>query len=321
MVTHIMLPLFFAASGFTFSLKKAADAKVFFIGKLKRLVIPYIALIFMSVFISSIPKVFYGKTTFAEVFVTIIKDILTAEAMWYLACLFVTECMMFFVVRIFGSKDWVLMLSGIVSLTIGFILLKFKLKLWFQIDVAFISYPILLFGFFIKKYVIPLSKKKRLLSGITASVFYLANIAIEYIFGHKALIVGMYGRYYPHFPADIIQMAVGIYAVFALVSLMRIPKFMACYGRNTLFYYGFHTTFKTYLFVVLSAVNPLWTEDFFKSDIKMRIIYAFITIGVIIIMIPFCYVTNQVLPWIVGKTPEETNAVWLKKAKKQKENA
>lgn len=312
LITHVMLPLFFAASGFTFNLNKADDSVKFFKSKFKRLVIPYVCLITLSVFIIAIPRILNGETTVYYTAKAVFNYIITGESMWFLPCLFFSECIMFIVVRLSKKDELAIILSCLISLIVGYLLYEHKKKLWMQFDVTFIAYPYVVFGFLIKKHFISLRKRTRLIIGLLSLALYVLNILYEKQFKGKYLIMAMYGRSYPDFWLDVIQMFVGTLALFMLFSLIKTPKFIACYGRNTLFYYAFHSTFRFYFFFACKKYAPLITENFLYSNNTTRSIYAGVTVGIILIMIPFCYAVNQTVPWIVGKTEKETNSFWLK---------
>lgn len=97
------------------------------------------------------------------------------------------------------------------------------------------------------------------------------------------------------------------------------PKFMKALGRNTLFYYAFHNQAYTFVMIATGLITGMNID---KTYLKTnRLLWLAIVIIAMLIMILPCFEVNKLAPFFVGKKMSETNAVWLKKSKKQKENA
>lgn len=94
---------------------------------------------------------------------------------------------------------------------------------------------------------------------------------------------------------------------------------MKALGRNTLFYYAFHNQVYTFVMIATGLITGMNID---KTYLKTnRVLWLAIVIIAMLIMILPCFEVNKLAPFFVGKKMSETNAVWLKKSKKQKENA
>lgn len=133
-ISSFHMPLFFIVSGMLFNDKKHREFKPFLLTRIKTILLPYLAFVFVSLIYSSF-LLFIGRSFTFDYIITQIKLILLDRtyvdlsginnvALWFLPCLFMVEILYFWINKI---KHPLLFFGTISTLVIlGWVLSKFS---------------------------------------------------------------------------------------------------------------------------------------------------------------------------------------------------
>lgn len=317
--SHLKLSLFFAVSGFLFSKKKIDNVKAFFKNKIFRLFLPYLYLSVISQTLTMLPRFIKNPFLLISYPQSLAKMLLHGDILWFVPNLFLTEIIMFIVLKITKKNDKALIILSCISLIAGYFALTPGKCLPFRVNALLIIWPIFVFGYLFRDYINVLDKKTKLEIGlISAGIFCFGLCMARALFG-QWIIMNINDSIYNHYLLNIFIMFTGTLASFLLVQFIPLPKFMKALGRNTLFYYAFHNQACTFVMIVTGLISGLNIDrTYLKTN---RFLWLVIVIIAMLVMILPCFAVNRLAPFFVGKKMSETNAVWLRKAKKQKEKA
>ncbi|MBQ6019301.1 MAG: acyltransferase family protein [Clostridia bacterium] len=310
----IKLPLFFAASGFVFSVKKTNNAKQFFYNIIVRLIIPYFC-ISVSICALDIPlAVIYDKYE-PSFIVDNLRSIVTGQTLWFVPVLFCCETIMFFLVRLFKKNDVAILLVSVIFIVSGYFF-QTKTKIPWNPNVTVIAFPIFALGYFIRKYIIDLPQKKKLAVAAVGGAVYLILPELMHALTGKWYYLNMLDSVYINYPVNMFQIYGGTLAIFIFASYMTFPRFVSALGRNTLYYYGYHLIAAKYIILLLQyKITPLLTMDLLRSTDQLRSYFRLITIFVMLLLAPLAWITNRMLPFFTGKRYREIIPIWKMKKK------
>jgi fucose 4-O-acetylase-like acetyltransferase len=294
--SFIKLPLFFAASGFVFSVKKTEKPLVFIADRIKRIILPYL-------YLCTIIQIFYliyEKQEPKAWIVSSLSKIFTGSIyMWFLPVIFLCNVMMLVVFKIFKEKDGAIISIAVVSLILGYFLLPEK-HIIFDVNEALIAFAFCVFGFYYKKYIVKADKRIIIPIASVCLVLYLAlPLVYKRITGHINY-VNMYENHYTNFFLDMLISFSGVMAVFVFASLFKYPKSVLWFGKNTMFYYAFHIPmyYTLYsLFQTLLPAIPIWNQKGSKRYVALSCV---ITVISVLVLAPFCNLVNKYIPFLVG---------------------
>lgn len=317
--SHLKLSLFFAVSGFLFSKKKIDNAKEFFKNKIFRLLLPYLYLSVISQTLTMLPQFIKEPALIKQFPLSLVKMLLHGDILWFVPSLFITEIIMFVILKITKKSDKALVILSCISLVAGYFALTPGKCLPFRVNALLIIWPIFVFGYLFRDYINPLDKKIKLKTGLVTACIFCAGLCMARMAFGQWIIMNINDSIYNHYLLNILMMFVGTLSSFLLIQFIPLPKFMKALGRNTLFYYAFHNqacTFVTILTGLVMGINI--DRPYLQAN---RFLWLAIVIIAMLVMILPCFAVNKSAPFFVGKKMSETNAVWLKKTKKHKENA
>lgn len=283
----IKIPLFFAITGYLFSVK-GKELKPFIKKLLITLGIPYfwltlfpIKLIggFIPAVEDSVPEVLYR--------------FFSGEYLWYIPCCFFAEILHFLVRKI--SKSPMEVTVGSVSLTaIGFLMIEYDIGSFMYLSNAFVSQGFLLIGYLIR---VNEDRFNKIGWGPTAvlTVLYIAlGFLSLYLFPGQCLSAHE-NRYY-NIPMCFAMIYVGCFAMFLIFkNLKAVPKSLVFIGQNTLAYYAFNKYFRSPVIFVFGLFG-------FAFPIN-KVTGLLLTIGCCIACWPISVLLNKYFPSSVGKKP------------------
>lgn len=286
------MPLFFFLSGYVFSIEKYNSFRSFLISKIKTLIIPMVILGFANIFASILNRstkldlslIYKILGIFFQLRCSIFDSVL-----WFIACLFITEIFMYFIIKISKGNNKMIFAILILLSILGFAYIKFiGIILPWSIEAAFISVGFLGVGYIIKE------EKNRWFDRINNKLFILISIVINlfatvmhYMIMGRAvdlfdLSVGVYPLYY-------IAAFAGIFASIGIFSWIKGLNLLSYVGKNSLIYYALHNL----CFTLFQKIGM-----YFVNDIITGTMYVVLS-SVIIALIS--YFINRYVPWIIGR--------------------
>lgn len=300
------MPLFFVLSGLTFSVEKYNGYIEFVIKKVKTLLIPLFS---FSIIIMIFEYLFYGiicgnpdfgPTLMIERFIGIFyqgRGIRYESYLWFLSCLFITENIFYFVIKIMKDNIGRIMISTSILLTAGFIYLKtVGILLPWNIEKSFIAVFFVAIGYIIKKIGLEKIKDVNLFAFYILCVINIVSTYYNYIYIGRNIdfYIGDLGN-------PILFMLQSLSAIFAWIIIanrIKELKWLQFIGKNSLIYYGLLDTIR--------FIPNIFIYNIIKIDILgMGNASIFLSIGsvvvVSIVLWPVSLFINKKVSFIVGK--------------------
>ena len=281
----IMIPLFFAITGYVFN-NCNGDAKTFYIKLIKYLVFPWIALALLKGACIAITRHSFGY------YIEFIKNLFTGENLWYFPCCIIAEIIFFYTLKICKNKiHYIVCLSSLLT-AFGFLLSKWPFFDNLNINTAFICQSFLLIGLLIRKYDTPGD-----LLSIIIGIVYFIIICItppQDIIGFKSLI-DIHLNYYWNIGISFIIILLGNVFLFHTANKYdhSIPSLLKFIGQNTIVFYVFHYDTMMPFNIITNKLGLTDTSNWYFVFIKL--IWATACCTIIAILL------NKTCPAIVGK--------------------
>lgn len=190
------------------------------------------------------------------------------------------------------------------------------MNVWMNLDVLPVAFGCFLFGYILRGSGVTQTKKIPVSGAVCLVVYVLVPLALAKATGVWHY-MNIFEGVYTHYAVNMLQMLTGVYAAFAIMPHLRIPRLAAALGRNSLFYYGYHIPMRTYaLLLVNKLTHAGLTEPMLKATLSARAVYMGITLIVMLLLAPCCGLANKLFPALVGKTRWETKPWWHKQPEK-----
>lgn len=283
----VKIPLFFAVSGYLFSIKNG-KFKPFLLRLLKTRAVPWFVLSFVSVKViySIVTKQFDAALEHLYVFASGIQ-------LWYIPCCIIAEIILFFIIK-YSPKFSVTVLIMLALSAVGYIMSINGIGDFAKFNTALISQFFLLIGLVMRR--ISDSKKeipKRAV--LLMAAVYAVMVAVSFVrYPNKTFSVS-YNDYYSVIICGVL-IACGVPLMFYIAPKLKYPKFFLYIGRNTLVIYIMHGYF-------LGAAEKIF--DMFEI-FNSRILRAVIgTAFICVICALIAFLINKYLPFIVGAKKKE----------------
>lgn len=295
----VKIPLFFAVSGYLFSIKNG-EFKPFFIRLIKTRAVPWIILSFVvfKVAYSVALKQFDEALEYFYVFLSGIQ-------LWYIPCCIIAEIILFFIVKyspnFFITATIMLFLSAA-----GYIMSLNGTGDFAKFNTALISLFFMLIGLVMRR-MSDLKKEIPKPIVLLMAVIYAAMAAVSFICYPDKTFSVSYNDYYNVFVCGALIVC-GVVLMFYVAPKLKYPKFFLFMGRNTLVIYIMHGYF-------LGLVDKLLLESgLFASRITASVVG---TACVLAICSLIAFLINKYLPFIVGAKKQGRN---LNKIQEEKSN-
>lgn len=290
-ITPLMIPLFFAITGYVFNDSRTNQLE-FFKNIFYKLIIPWIILTLFPELLAGVLKI--GDRSISSVLYNFISGI----NLWYLPCLIVAEIVWFYVRRNIKKNEILLVVIIFISV-FGLILSKYDILTFAMINRAFTVQFFIFLGYIIKineKAIANLN-----LQNVFLLVFTYVVLVAVYSNCIKGEIFDVHTAYYPYFPYPILEIVIGIVVAFSVaIKIRKIPKFLTFIGRNTLVFYTINGYVSLILNGVLNKVNIVNEDGIIFKSMFIVLICIGCSIGA------FCI--NRFAPWIVGKKKTRQNS-------------
>lgn len=228
----IMLPLFFAISGYLFNYRNG-DAKAFYKNLVKKLILPWFGVSLIWLRFLLIPKTGLGE------WLRYCWSVLSGDALWFLPALIIAEILFFYILKISKQIIWICIAVAICTI-LGFLMNHFQLGNVAMLNRAFIAQSFLLIGYLFKCFRHKLEKLDGRLVFVWTILCYLTLGAISmWLFPEKYVDVHL--NMYQSIPICFMMSYIGCFGLFITISRVRsVPKFISFLGQNTLVCYAFH---------------------------------------------------------------------------------
>ncbi len=223
-------------------------------------------------------------------------------SLWFFPCLFVTEILFFFMIRLPSRK---VLMAFLFSLSIiGYFYFHIfdiqTFRLPFGIDIALTAVVFYGIGYLVRPYVLSDSFKVWY-----SPPFMLLGVSTYIIFSHlnehSAFLIGEFGENYFYFYLAALS---GILFWMQLSRLIKPNRFFEEIGKNTLVIFPLHllifpffTGILVYLFKIPKSVLDSW-----------NILGLFYAVAAILILIPVARVLNRYAPFLLGKDTKARNS-------------
>lgn len=234
------MPLFFVVSGLFFNPDKAGSFKNLLIKRLRTLFIPYW-------FFTFIVLAGYWGT---EYFVPIeLFEGWSGYALWFVPVLFCAELLFYPIAKL--KRDWLILVIILIT-SIGYLLSQYHIQLYFKLEVVPFALFFIAFGYVFKKFLFN-NRPNTLAVTCIGIITIMLSILLPKLdmakndFGWILLNLG--------------NALLGIYFIFSiskylsLVSKIWPFRFIAYFGRNSLFVMAFSQLFNYWILAGLTALG------------------------------------------------------------------
>lgn len=283
-ISPIMIPLFFAISGYLFNIKDGNPINLFK-RLLNGLIVPTVFLSFIWLKVVLIPS--RGISFFSKE----LYDFVSGKSYWYINACFIAEIVFFFT-RKYAKTVRSTCIVSLTYLAIGLVLAKLNIGNFSMFNRALIAQAYMMLGFLIKTHEESLSKVKwRAI--LIPSAFYIVLI----IFGAiqwPTQPMDIHTNRYPHLPYCLLTIFIGIITLFLIArKIKKIPSIIVFIGQNSLYFYVlqfrmFAICNKAFSLIGIRNVNTLPLQI-------LKICAAIIGCSII------AFIFNKLFPQFVGK--------------------
>lgn len=296
------MPLFFILSGYLYKNKEKFVRK-----KIKSILVLYLFFAIVSFLYWYFIERYFREQDVSPINVFLNIWIATPSinyvfntALWFLPCLFITEVMFHFLEK--RIKNTKILLSFIIVFSIiGYIYPKLNIiRLPFGIDSAFIAIGFYFFGYWWKKSENIILQKVNL--NIITRIIVLCICCIVVICV-PSLTNGMNigNMEYPFYPIIYLTSFAGFFMIYLVSNMISENRPLQFLGQNTLVLLGIHEPIKRIVIEIVHRIFSIQTE-IMRTNIIGKLI---ITALVILVCIPFIYIINRYLPFLIGRTKEK----------------
>lgn len=227
----LMIPLFFAISGYVFSDKRISHA-AFFKGIFFRLVVPMVVLSLLPVsFILSFSR---GWRYFARA----CYNLASGVTAWYIPCCIVAEILHFYVRRLCKRPAAVALVSVLLC-SAGFVMARLNVMNFAMINRAFIAQAYLLIGYLFRKYEEKFSALKPACIAVGGALYMIMTVVSLILYPGQYMDIHL-NQYY-NIPLCMAMILVGCFTAFMLAGrIRRMPRALVYLGQNTFVCYMLH---------------------------------------------------------------------------------
>jgi len=281
----VMLPLFFAISGYLFNPCEGNQWK-FYKKLFLKIIVPWFALSLIWLHALLIP--FKG---FSPYFTGLFYEFISGKMLWYFSCCIFAEMIQFYI-RKFVKKFSLVCIADIVCCIIGFVLVSFGIGDFLNINKAFIAQFFIMLGYVFQNKEAVFSKLRWWMISLFAFVYLALAITSIVIFPDQYIDVNR--NMYPNIPMYFAMIAIGVLTLFAVAKRLDLKwKLLVFIGQNTLVIYGLHSKGFAVTQKLLSLVHVALPKNWGTALLMSGVAVLLCGIGAIIL--------NKVLPEAVGR--------------------
>ncbi|PLS08465.1 acyltransferase family protein [Neobacillus cucumis] len=305
------MPLFFFLSGYLYKKEKFPNLKVFLTRRTKSLILPYLSFSLIA-YLWFLLLFHFGLVNYENNLLTPLLGSFIAErksiwtvhtgALWFVACLFCTELLFYFIAKI-GRTKKVIGFLLIISSILGCLYNKIVGQpLPWNIDVAMISIGFYGAGYLYREY----NRGFELFNHIqTFILLFIINVVTGYlndvVTGER---VDFYSSSLGNIPLFYLSAFSGIGAFVILVKQMKKNKVLQYIGKNSFIYLALHQKIVFFVFGLLIQNSVVNFDTLLKHPIVEGLLYTLITV---VVLIPAVYLINRYFPFLLGKTTRKSS--------------
>jgi len=280
----LMLPLFFAISGYLFNHREGNQAK-FFKGMLLKLIIPWFVLSFNWLRLLLIPV--KGFHYWYDHFYSLVSGNLS----WFMPALVIGE-VVFFYIRKFCKKPLQVAVACCVVTVLGFVLHFVGVGEFAMFNRALIAQSFLLIGYLCRQHQDRLARVgKGQLAILAAAYLGLGVLSCALMPGQY---IDVHLNQYQSILLCFAMIFIGCTALFiAAPRISRYPRWLVFLGQNTLVCYFFHLKGLQYIYKAFLRIGLDLTNNWIFSGAR--------AVGVIIACALASLVINRIFPEGVGR--------------------
>lgn len=297
------MPLFFFLSGFLL-LKKEENFNLFFVKKVKSLIIPYVSYnIILIIFYWLLWIISKSQDLYQNIFCKLIAipmairiDDIYESRLWFLPCLFISNVLICALFKLFNKSLVALFAAGLIFSLIGIGLnIKYdKLILPWSIDASLMICIFIIVAIIIReKNLLNIILKKKFV--VLYFLLYILFTYLNFLYNNNKRI-DIYEADYGNYLYFYITSFTGIFIVLKIAYNIGTNKMLEFFGKNSLIIYVTHYIYLTFTFQIVKYI-PLIYNDTITKIISGLIV----TLLCIIASIPTSKIINRFLPWSIGR--------------------
>jgi acyltransferase len=297
------MPLFFFLSGFLL-LKKEENFNLFFVKKVKSLIIPYVSYnIILIIFYWLLWIISKSQDLYQNIFCKLIAipmairiDDIYESRLWFLPCLFISNVLICALFKLFNKSLVALFAAGLIFSLIGIGLnIKYdKLILPWSIDASLMICIFIIVAIIIReKNLLNIILKKKFV--VLYFLLYILFTYLNFLYNNNKRI-DIYEADYGNYLYFYITSFTGIFIVLKIAYNIGTNKMLEFFGKNSLIIYVTHYIYLTFAFQIVKYI-PLIYNDTITKIISGLIV----TLLCIIASIPTSKIINRFLPWSIGR--------------------
>ena len=275
--------IFFFISGYLFFKKEQPDLKTFLTKKVKALLLPYAVFSVMWMVYDWCFLCIDGTLSVQSAFKVVLQYGLQIrmKPIWFLTCLFLSECALYIIVRLVKNKKIFLFATaaGMVCLAYAYYRFVNKALPW-NADLCLVASPFMLAGYLARAYGVleHIHQKARWIVFFASTALYLAinYLNVREISGID-LFYNQFGNMFVFFASAL----AAIVAVIAFCKILPPTKVLTYIGRNSLFIFATHN-------MIIAPLLRFLPYDLEQNDS----IAVLIKIGIFLLATAVCCMLN-----------------------------
>ena len=224
----IKMPLFFALSGYLFSLRDGDDW-VFLKHLFWSVVVPWICLGFLPIALAfPIKGVDHTLQSLYEV--------LSGRKLWFMPCFIVGQIIFYYLVKTLGKKHLLLILASLALFFIGYVLRRQHILSFGMVNIALTVQIFFAFGYLFRQYEDAI--KSRIGNYVYAVALLYVLLGFLSLHFYPRYCLNVNGAFYYNFPLCLAMIATGLFSLFVLSQkISHYPKWLQLVGKNSLVIY------------------------------------------------------------------------------------
>ena len=301
------IPLFFFVLGLVFSISKFNNFREFLVRKLKTIIFPMVVfsliyILFMFVYYGNIVGIKkYGTKFLINRLIGLVlqlRDGKYESCLWFLVCLFLTQCLLYWIIKMLKDKTIPILITIICCALAGCIYMYFKLpKLPWEIDCSFVAMLFVGLGYILKKekgalkkinklWLIPILIVVNILT-MYLNYRYMGNEKVDLAYSE----IGMPLWY-------LLESISGVWVLLIIFSRLKNIRPLSYIGKNSLVYYVMLDIMVFIPEFIIFKIIHLDVTTIGDWSVVVNIIYAAI---VCISIVPIVELVNRKLPFLKGQ--------------------
>jgi len=221
--------------------------------------------------------------------------LVTNTVLWFFLCLFVTEILFYFVIKL-PSRLWMVAALAVFSV-VGYLDVHYNppagFRLPWDIDIALTTVVFFGAGYLSKGYVLG-DHKPTLGRWLIMAISFGIYVLFTFLNRKVALVAGVYGNYVYFYLAAM----GGIYFWMELAFILPKFRLFSRIGRNTLSIFSLHLLVFPFITAVLVYGFKMPPQMKFESP-ALSLAYAVVSI---LVLLPVSDLINRYAPFILGET-------------------